>query len=513
MSGSLFAQFINVFMPILPNEYKKNLHFTPSRDGDKLEGWNPTTQAWEYHTEDEWDEIGDKSVVSFTGNKEGELIEGWNPITQKKELNSKEEWANIEKRRGPKMDTKKAEMEHLEGMDLSGLEVPEFDEHGAPTGKTKKVDMGDFTLKAPVHVQSKDETFGKGLEEQQLVVERFAFKQMRAKMTDTINKRFDTKDVHYSETAKQGMVNHCAMAQGLTSLLKKDGDFDPADLFKSFEVDDQKGGKKKEGGLLSRIVGSTEGQGGFAKPTPEEVMKQIMESADRLKAGRGTGDDGNKITQFLAAFVDGLTEVIEGSSTGGKQFEQIWPKFATAFGLKDGDKKKLLERIEGYKKLAGGMSDTLSGKGTRKGVVRGGSMPTDERYKIEEEDALIKGDISGSMHSQLLAQELSTTLFDTKGPKIKDQGESVQLVDTGLLNARAHDALMLTAGGKDVEGDSVFHTAFEMINGMQKITGCPRVSQKQASDIMVMLRGGMTFTEAMEEIFPSNDDGKLPWRA
>lgn len=453
--------------------------------------------------------------MRYSGEIKGELIKGWNPITQKEEFNSKEEWENIEKRRGPKMDTKNTEMKHLKGMNLSDLEVPELDEEGASTGKTKKVDMGNFELSkkiGQVHVQSTDETFGKGLEEQQLVMERFAFKQMREKMTGNINKRFAEKDKNYSETAKQGMVNHCEMAEGLTSLLEKDDDFDPADLFKSFEVDDQKGGKKKEGGLLSRIVGSTEGQGGFANPTPEEVMKQIMESADRLKAGKGTGDDGNKITQFIAAFVDGLTEVIEGSSTGGKQFDQIWPKFAKAFDLKDGDKKKLLERIEGYKKLAGGMSDTLSGKGTRKGVTRTGSMPTDERYKIEEEDALIKGDISGSMHSQLLAQELSTTLFDTKGPKIKDQGESVQVVDTGLLNARAHDALMLTAGGKVGDGDAVFHTAFEMINGMQKITGCPRVSQKQATDIMVMLRGGRTFTEAMEEIFPSNDDGKLPWR-
>lgn len=521
MGESLYAKFINVFMPIISNEYKTEVHFTPSTDGNKLEGWNPTKQAWEYHTQEEWDDIGEKSVVSYSGETRDQQIKGWNPITQKEEFHGKDEWENIQKRRGPKMDSGKTEMEHLKGMDLSALEVPELDQDGASTGRTKKVDMGNFALSkkiGQVHVQSTDDTFGDGLEEQQLVVERSAFKRMRGQMTDVINKRFDENDENYSGTAKQAMVDHCKMAEGLTGLLEPEVGFDPVDLFKSFEVSDGKGGTKKEGGLLARIIGSTEGQGGFAKPTddtfptPEEVLKGITESAARLKDGKGTGDDGNKITQFISAFVDGLTEVNEGSSTGKKQFDQIWPKFKAAFGLEDGDKEKLLERVEGYKDLAGGVSDTLSGKGARKGVTRGGSMPDDPRYKIEEEDALIKGDISGSMHSQLLAQELSTTLFSVKGPKIKNPGESVQVVDTGVLDARVYDALMLTAGGKVGDGDAVFHTAFEMINGMQKITGCPRVSQKQSTDIMVMLRGGMTFTKAMEEVFPSNDDGKLPWR-
>jgi len=484
MSFSLVAGFINAFIDYIPGDYKKNVHFTHVTNG--------------------------------------ELIEGWNPMTQKWESNSKEEWDNIEKRKGAKMKPEKTEMQHLTGMDLRELEVPELDGEGASTGRTKKVDMGNFTLphdvKKPrdgkVHVQKKNTEFGDGLEEQELVVERFALKDMRGKLTSTVNKRFDKSDENYSETAEQAMVNHCGMAEKLAGFLAPDKDFDPSDLFKTFEVDDGKGGTKKEGGLLARIIGSTDGQGGFAKspegnlPTPETVMEDITDSAKRLKEGKGTGDDANKITQFIAAFVDGLTEVIEGSKTGNEQFEKIWPKFQKAFSLEEGDKEKLLERIEGYKKLAGGMSDTQSGKGTRKGVTRDGFMPDDPRYKIEEEDALIKGDISGSMHSQLLAQELSSTLFNDKGPKIKDPGESVQLVDKGLLNARAYDALMLTAGGKDDKGDSVFHTAFEMINGMQKITGCPRVSQKQSMEIMVMLRGGMTFTGAMEETFPGE---KLSW--
>lgn len=484
MSFSLVAGFINTFIDYIPGDYKKNVHFT------------------------------------YVTN--GELIEGWNPMNQKWEFNSKEEWDHIENRKGEKMKPEKTKMQQLNGMDLSKLEVPELDSEGASTGRTKTVDMGNFTLphndekprEGKVHVQKKNMEFGDGLEEQELVVERFALKDMRGKLTDTVNKRFDKNDKNYSETAKQAMVNHCDMAEKLAGLLSPDDKFDPSDLFKEFQVDDGKGGKKKEGGLLARIIGSTEGQGGFAKspkgelPTPETVKNAIIESAKRLKKGEGTGDDANKITQFIAAFVDGLTEVNEGSATGNKQFEAIGNKFEDAFDLKRGDKKKLLERVKGYKKLAGGMSDTESGKGARKGVTRDGFMTDDPRYDIKEKDALIKGDISGSMHSQLLAQELSSTLSNNKGSKIKDPGESVQLVDKGLLNARAYDALLLTAGGKDDKGDSVFHTAFEMINGMQKITGCPKVTQKQSMEIMVMLRRGMTFTTAMEETFP---DEKLPW--
>jgi hypothetical protein len=480
MSGSIYSQFMRAFIEYIPGDYDKS--------------------------------------VRLTGGSKGELLEGWNPTTRKWEFNSKEEWDNIEQRKGAPLDTnKKTEMQHLQGMDLSSLEYPEFNEDGSSTGRTKTVNMGNFTLdktlqkddRRRVHVQEKNTDFGEGLEEQQLVTERFALKQLREKMTETVNKRFDIhakkdkdslKGTDYSESVAKGVVNHCEMAEKLTDLLKDTGDgFNPEDLF----IKD---------GLLCRIKGNTEGQGGFADPKPQEVIQEITQAAGRLKQGKGTGDDANRITQFIAAFVDGLTEVIEQKPLATGQFEKVWKKFQTAFELEDDDKEKLLERVEGYKKLAGGMADTLSGKGTRKDLTRGGFMPNDSRYKIEDEDALIKGDISGSMHSQLLAQELSSTLLGGKGPKIKDPGESVQITDTGLLNARAQDALLLTAGGRDDKGDNVFHTAYEMINGMRKISGCPKVSQQQANNIIVMLRGGYSFTAAMEETFPSPEDGKLPWR-
>jgi hypothetical protein len=164
--------------------------------------------------------------------------------------------------------------------------------------------------------------------------------------------------------------------------------------------------------------------------------------------------------------------------------------------------------VQGYKEIAGGVSDTLSGKGTRKDDTRGGFMPTDTDYKIEDEDALIKGDISGSMHSCTLAQELSESLIGGKG--IKQRGESVLVTDKEQLDARALDALSLTAGGK-VKGkeiDVVLHTAYEMINGMRAISGAPKVSQSQATTIMSAMFKGGTFTNAMESLFPKE---KLPW--
>jgi len=486
MSFSLYASFMSVFPSLMPEEYKKS--------------------------------------VQYTGSKKGELVEGWNPMTKKWEYNSQEEWDNIDKRKDVQKPTENTstDMKKLKGMDLSNLEVPEFDEEGAPTGKTKTVDKGDFKInlnvgptKGPVHVQNRrtSEKTGKefgeglpegeGLEDVALVMERSALQQLRGKMSETVNKRFDKNDQSYSETVEQGVVNHCQMAENLTKLLEPSNGFDPNVLFT---------------GLLSRIKGDVEGQGGFENPTAEDVKNKISASAGRLKEGKGDPNDANMITQFIAAFVDGLTEVIEcnqgdvSKQASKDQFDTIWPSFRDSFGLTDNDKDKLLERVEGYKKLAGGLSDTLSGKSGRKAQTRAGRMPNDPAYKIEDEDALIKGDISGSMHSQLLAQELSTTLLGGKGPKIKDPGESVQVTDTGLLNARALDALLLTAGGKNEHGDNVFHTAYEMINGMQKITGCPKVSQEQATNIMVILRKGKSFTEAMEEVFPFPKDGRLPWR-
>jgi len=273
----------------------------------------------------------------------------------------------------------------------------------------------------------------------------------------------------------------------------------------------------KARGLLTRTVGTTVNQGGFAPegedaiPNPQTVMKEIFEAAKNLKSGKGKEGDANKITQFIAAFIDGITEVNEGNDVAAKQLDMLWKRFAAAFGLEDGDRKKLLARIDGYKEIAGGHADTISGKGGRKAQTRKGLMPNDPNYKIDEEDALIGGDISGSMQSQLLAQELAETLMGgTSGKKIKGPGDPIQITDKALLNARVLDALALTAGGKDdKKGDVVFHTGWEMINGMRGITGAPEIDQMSATAVMISMGRGTSYTDAMEAVLPPS---KIPWR-
>ena len=82
------------------------------------------------------------------------------------------------------------------------------------------------------------------------------------------------------------------------------------------------------------------------------------------------------------------------------------------------------------------------------------------------------------------------------------------MIDKGVLNARALDALALTAGGKKGDEDLVFHTAYEMINGMRAITGLPSINQIMATDIMARMLEGQSFTDAVEALFED-----VPWEA
>jgi len=428
----------------------------------------------------------------LTGNSKGELVEGWNGITERYEYKHPDEWARLVDR---------------DKLDLDSL----FDENYETNRRTKMTE-----LDSKVHVLKDD-----GQSKERLEIERKATALMRAGLTDNVK--------HRTGKAQEDVKNNSEMAQKLVALLEKNPDLLDTD------------------GLLSRIVGPIVGQGQFNIPNNDwdkeknpqlkkqmqdeqnetnrkqagVVITSITEASKRLKAGKGEGEDANKITQFISCFVDGLTEVTEGKKKPIEQLDKIWPLFRDTFGLEDDDKGKLLRRVQGYKEIAGGVSDTLSGKGTRKGDTRDGYMPTDVDYKIEDEDALIKGDISGSMHSCLLAQELSESLLGREEekengekvvvkPGLKQRGESVLVKDKNLLDARALDALALTAGGKIGNNDLVLHTAYEMINGMRAISGTPKVSQSQATTVMKAMLEGNTFTNAMESIFPKE---KLPWLA
>lgn len=437
-----------------------------------------------------------------TGRTKGLLEEGFNPRTKKYEFHHPDEWENLAQRAPV----------------LSG-DVPPT----TPGGKAKPV-RGKTSMEkvdSGVSIQSSDDL---DTAEARLQIERASTTKMRKNLTANVNGR--------TGAAKEGVKHNSQMASELAGLLKNNPEL------------------LEQGGLLSRISGgpgskAIEGQGQHRvkqikaldkngqwipimdKTTgaqavdkddkllyqmqndPEDVQRvvgDISAAAERLASGQGQGDDANIVLQFIGCFVDGLTEVIEGQKTAQKQFEKVWPTLRAALHLKDSDKDKLLARVHGYKEIAGAMSDTLSGKGTRKGDTRQGVMPNDPRLKIEDDEALIKGDISGSMHSCLLAQELSESLFGGGG--IKDVGAPVQVIDKGVLNARALDALALTAGGKKGDEDLVFHTAYEMINGMRAITGLPSINQIMATDIMARMLEGQSFTDAVEALFED-----VPWEA
>jgi hypothetical protein len=428
---------------------------------------------------------------ALTGKTKGEMVEAWNGLTEAYEYKHPDEWERLTRR-------DKLNLDWLFDEDYDKKRVKEM----------QKVGSG-------VHILDDTE----GLAQERLKIEREATREMRAGLTDSIKGR--------TEKAKEDVKNNSDMAEKLVSLLQENPDLLDTD------------------GLLSRIVGPISGQGQFSIPSngwdkekdPSEkkrkqneqnetnrthaarVIKEITEAGERLKAGKGEGEDGNRVMQFISCFVDGLTEVTEGKKKAGEQFDKVWPMFQEVFGLEEGDKKALLKRVEGFKEIAGGVADTLSGKGTRKDDTRAGKMPTDSDYSIEDKDALIKGDISGSMHSCLLAQELSESLLgreveNEKGEKvlvksgIKGRGESVLVTDKGMLDARALDALALTAGGKIGDNDVVLHTAYEMINGMRAISGTPKVNQSQATTVMGLMLKGVGFTDAMESIFTEKE---LPW--
>ena len=356
--------------------------------------------------------------------------------------------------------------------------------------------------------------------QQRLGKERETSEKLRKDMNDTIKKRLKTDG-----PVAQGIVNNSDFAKKLAGLLK-DPSIKPEDLLKDHPTGriNDKGEDIKEDGILKRIIGNIDGQGQFSKDDPTEVADGIEAISERIvKGDKLENEDANKIQQFISCFVDGLTEVNEKNKSAQDQFELLWPKLEKAFDLKEADKARLMERVQVYKKLAGGLADTEgSGKGTRKKFTREGKM-TEGKNTIDDPEALIANDISGSMHSQFLAMEIAETLSgkmkDEKDnlipPGFKSAGESVQIKEKDVLDARMIDALTMTAGGKHKGGkldgkDRVMHTAYEMINGSQAITGLAnKVSQATATEVMELLKDGKSFSQAMEEALP---DEVFPWQ-
>ncbi len=426
----------------------------------------------------------------LTGKTDGELVEGWNAKTKKNEFHHLTEWEKLIERDGG------GKPEDMIGGATKMINLKKQSAKFILDKKTRTLTQAP-SQNTGVFIQEHDNQFI-GTFETHIRWERESTQGMRKGMTDNVNQR--------SGKAKDGVAKNCDMAKKLTGLIKANPEL------------------MSDGGLLGRIAGTISGQGqhevdqnNIDEKAVERVIKDISDASDRLQRGEGVEGDANKIMQLIGCFTDGLTEVTEGKEKAAKQFETVWPEFAKAFGLEEGDKGKLLARVQGYKEIAGGVADTISGKGTRKDVTRGtlkdekgnpitAAMPNDPRYKISDENALIKNDISGSMHSSLLAQELSESLIG-RAP-IKGKGESVQVKDKGLIDARAYDALSLTAGGKKGQADIVMHTAYEMINGMRAITGGPEVDEAGASFIIRQMGKGVTFTDAMESLFKPE---QLPW--
>lgn len=397
------------------------------------------------------------------------LKQGWVPPSKEGEegtfqYQSKEEWENLQKR-GVKQEFTTKDMVPI---------VPK------------------------VHIRDGQDTV---LAKQRLEVERGTSVVLRSGMTSTYKKRLE-KD----GPVKDGVVNNIEFAKKLASMLGDD-DIDPNLLTKV-------GGD----GLMNRVMGEIQGQGQFAPNTTPKTISETFGkvSVDDLKDG-----EANRVQQFISGFVDGLTEVNETNKTAENQFEVLWKKMETTFGLKPEDKTRLMERVDVYKKLAGGLADTSqSGKGSRKHLTRGGKMPLGELNTIEDPEAIIANDISGSMHSQFLAMELAETLSgkakDELGQPItgfKTAGSSVQVKNKDVLDSRMLDALSLTAGGKFKNGtgdDFVMHTAYEMINGVQAITGVAnKITQKTATAVMKSLAEGISFSGAMEAALP---DEIFPWQ-
>lgn len=449
--------------------------------------------------------VGDQSGFTNHG-----LKQGWVPSPDGDgkgsfQYQSDEEWEHL-KERGVKQDLKSEEMDKVSSGPPDTIKPVYFRK-----GKDVKTD------------KERLETA-----KQRLETERKTSVKLREDMTGTFNNRLKTDG-----PVKQGVENNVKMATILSGLLT-DEDIKPKDLLDKFkfplmdkktnlQVIDQNTKEPKtyeEGGILNRIIGDTKGQGQFADKDPKAISEGIRGISERLKKGKLEGDDANKIQQFISGFVDGLTEVNETNKTAQDQFDLLWGKMQAAFGLEKEDKAKLMERVDVYKKLAGGLSDTgMSGKAVRKNFTRNGKMTLDKNT-IDDPDALIANDISGSMHSQFLAMEIAETLagnakdeFDQPIKGFKEAGASVQIKNKDVLDARMLDALAMTAGGKTKDGkgpDFVMHTAYEMINGVQAITGVAhKVTQETATEVMESLAKGESFSKAMEDALPNEI---FPWQ-
>ncbi len=436
------------------------------------------------------------------------LQEGWVPGVGKDEGSFKnlsdEEWDNL-KKRGVKQDLATGALE----MDVLAK---------GPFGNT--------------HVRKGQVV---ELANERLKIERDTSVTLRKDMNDRFNERLKQEG-----PVKEGILASAKMAGTLAELFN-DKSINPDDFFKKISRDDGKGSTLKEDGLLFRAIGGIEGQGQFTGNTPPsdiakdfkgiteklfdnkgELIKEVNDKGEITKEAEFDDGAANKIQQFISAFVDGLTTVNEGNKAAQDQYDLLWPKLEKAFGLSKEDKFKLMDRVDVYKKLANGLADTGdSGKGARKGLTRKGQMPVDKNNTIEDPEAIISGDISGSMHSQFLAMELAETLSgkakDEFGQPIKgiqSAGASVQIKNKDVLDSRMLDALSITAGGKMVhegeEKDFVMHSAYEMINGSQAITGVAnKVTQKTATKVMELLKDGKSFSQAMEEALPNE---VFPWQ-
>jgi hypothetical protein len=441
---------------------------------NQTEAWNQSAGKYEYRDDSEWAGLREKDVRmgDLTGKTDGELVEGWNATTKKNEYHHPDEWEHFKQREGIGLGNENK----MTKLGSGGV-------HIQPHKGTDKLPLG------PVF-------------ERLLKQERDTTAELRKNLSEEVNKR--------KGGAEEDRKNNCKMAARLTKVLENNPEL------------------LKEGGLFGRIVGNLPGQGQHDvdkdNVNPGKVVMSINQASKRLADGKGQPDDANMVLQFIGCFVDGLTEVNEGKNPASDQFKKIRDELCGALKIQPKDLDALMKRVEGFKEIANGVADTGMGKGERKKYTRKyetkdikhdfPAMPESPEWQINDEDALIKNDISGSMHSCLLAQELSESLVGGKG--IKAKGEPVKVENLEKLNARVVDALALTAGarktkkqnGKEVHEEIVLHTAYEMINGMRAITGMPEIDQMTATQIMILLGKGKTFTDAVETIFPPK---KLPW--
>jgi hypothetical protein len=417
--------------------------------------------------------------------------------------NIQEEWDRIDQMKGPRPEghPEDGQVPSVLHRATQHSKTVTEKKDGTVTHKTVQIGNDGETGEQMFHVRDgvhaplnwEDVSQGKlGEAQERLAFERKATSWLRGSLTKSANQREDK--------AKESVQKNSDMATGLAGILEKH----PELLGKD--------------GLFSRIVGPVTGQGQYKSGTPvKDIVEKVTGAAQRVKEGKGEGEDHNLVLQFIGCFTDGLTEVIENKEVAKTQMEAIWPDFCDAFGVAEEDRealfKKLKARVENYKAIAGGRSDTLTGKGSRKDLTREGINPSDPRLRINEHEALIKGDVSGSVHSCFLAYELAESLQNPMGI---DEEKDVVLTDRGLIDARVLDALSMTAGGKfdqgkvlkENPGDGVFHTAWEMLNGMRGITGVTEMlTQDQATKVIELMWKGKGYTQAMKTVLPDAEFG------